>query len=57
MTFEPNYFHDDSLEGLEEFGIQNKDPETFDGGVSTKLLDEDAFEKYLEKKVKRVRRK
>jgi len=56
MTFEPNYFHDDSLEGLEEFGIQNKDPETFDGGVSTKLLDEGAFEKYLEKKAKKARR-
>jgi len=56
MTFEPNYFHDDSLEGLEEFGIQNKDPETFDGGVSTKLLDEGAFEKYLAKKTKKRRR-
>ena len=53
MTFEPNYFHDDSLEGLEEFGIQNKDPEVFDGDVSTELLDEDAFEKYLENKTKR----
>ena len=56
MTFEPNYFHDDSLEGLEEFCIQNKDPEVFDGDVSTELLDEDAFEKYLEKKTKRRRR-
>ena len=57
MTFEPNYFYDDSLEGLEDFGIQNKDPEIFDGDVNTKLLDEDVFEKYLEKKVKRAGRK
>ena len=56
MTFEPNYFHDDSLEGLEEFGIHNKDPEVFDGAVSTELLEEEEFEKYLAKKSKRRRR-
>mgnify|MGYP003629229995 CR=1 FL=1 len=53
MTFEPNYFHDDSLEGLEEFGIQNKSRETFQGFDTNEILDEDEFEKYLAKKSKR----
>ena len=56
MTFEPNYFHDDSLEGLEEFGIQNKSPETFQGFDTNEILDEDDFEKHLAKKSKKRRR-
>ena len=56
MTFEPNYFHDDSLEGLEEFGIQNKDPEAFQGFDANEVLDEDDFENHLANKSKRGRR-
>ena len=56
MTFEPNYFHDDSLEGLEEFGIQNKDPEAFQGFDANEVLDEEEFERYLAKKNKKRRR-
>ena len=56
MTFEPNYFHDDSLEGLEEFGIQNKNPETLQGFDANEVLDEEEFEKYLAKKSKKRRR-
>ena len=56
MTFEPNYFHDDSLEGLEEFGIQNKSRETFQGFDANEVLDEEEFEKYLAKKNKKRRR-
>ena len=56
MTFEPNYFHDDSLEGLEEFGIRNKSRDSFQGFDANEILDEDEFENHLASKSKRGRR-